>query len=185
MLTTAAQSSPRLFCSQTSASFPLQIQVSSDHSLVSHSTKEREKKKRKSKRARKSKSEKLRLKKKSQTYTIPEVSSLKTRKAISVQFSIENSETKETELWWETKWVEMMKWDCVKVIFFWSQRVKDCTTERDWWGRFQVQGFGFVFWDPNLRVWFFILFLFYYISRFVFLLFLFKTHLDLNSCDFL
>ena len=114
MLTTAAQSSPRLFCSQTSASFPLQIQVSSDHSLVSHSTKEREKKKRKSKRARKSKSEKLRLKKKSQTYTIPEVSSLKTRKAISVQFSIENSETKkklscdgkrnESKWWSETVW---------------------------------------------------------------------------------
>ena len=176
-LTTAAQSSPCLFRSQTSTSLPLRIQVSSDHSPISHSTKEREKKKkRKSKRARKSKSEKQRLKKKSQTYTIPEVSSLKTQKAIAVQFLIENSETKETELCWETKRVEMMKWDCVKVIFFFflSRRVKDCTIERDWWGRFQVQGFGFVFWDPNLRVWFFILF--YYISGFVFL------NLGLCSC---
>ena len=73
---------------------------------------EREKKKRKSKRARKSKSEKLRLKKKSQTYTIPEVSSLKTRKAISVQFSIENSETKKN---WVVMGNEMSRNDEVRL----------------------------------------------------------------------
>ena len=131
VLTTAAQSSPRLFCSQTSASLPHQIQVSSDHSLVSHSTKEREKKKRKSKRARKSKSEKLRLKKKSQTYTIPEVSSLKTRKAISVQFSIENSETKKN---WVVMGNEMSRNDevrlCESDFFFVSKSERLYNRER-------------------------------------------------------
>ena len=81
---------------------------------------EREREREKSERAKERERAKARnwdQKKKSQPYTIPVVSSLKSRKAISVQFSsVLSWKLGKLSCYWKRN--EMMKWDCVRVIFF-------------------------------------------------------------------